>query len=58
MSKRNPGRCKPRANSGSNVLVAEDDDPQWVDRLARTRWVVEQLRGCEVMVFADELDLH
>jgi putative transposase len=39
-------------------LVAKDDDPQRVDRLARIRWTFEQLKRCETMVFADELDIH
>jgi putative transposase len=39
-------------------LVAKDDDPQRVDRLARIRFVYEQLRLCEALVFADELDIH
>jgi transposase len=39
-------------------LVARDDDPQRVDRLARIRWVFEQLSCGEAMVFADELDIH
>ena len=39
-------------------LVAKDDDPQRVTRLARIRWVFEQLKRDEAMVFADELDLH
>jgi putative transposase len=39
-------------------LVATDDDPQRVDRLARIRWVFEQLHHYEAMVFADELDIH
>ena len=39
-------------------LVAKDDDPQRVNRLARIRYRVEQLRLCEAMVFADELDIH
>ena len=38
-------------------LVAKDDDPQRVDRLARIRYVFEQLQPCEAMVFADELDI-
>jgi hypothetical protein len=29
-----------------------------VDRLACIRWVYEQLRLWEAMVFADELDIH
>jgi putative transposase len=39
-------------------LVAKDDDPRRVDRLARIRYVVEQLKLWEALVFADELDIH
>jgi transposase len=39
-------------------LVAKDDDPQRVHRLARIRYVFEQLKVYEALVFADELDLH
>jgi transposase len=39
-------------------LVAKDDDPQRIDRLARIRWVFEQLKRGEAMLFADELDIH
>ena len=39
-------------------LVAKDDDPQRVERLARIRFHREQLQAQEVMVFADELDIH
>jgi putative transposase len=39
-------------------LVARDDDPRRVDRLARIRFVFEQLRLCEALVVADELDIH
>jgi putative transposase len=39
-------------------LVAKDDDPQRVDRLARIRFVYEHLQPCEALVFADELDIH
>jgi transposase len=39
-------------------LVAKDDDPHRVERLARIRYVCEQLKGGEAMVFADELDIH
>jgi hypothetical protein len=39
-------------------LVAKDHDPQRVNRLARIRWVFEQLTGDEAMVFADERDIH
>ena len=39
-------------------LVAKDDDPHRVTRLARIRFVFEQRKRCEAMVFADELDIH
>jgi putative transposase len=39
-------------------LVAKDDDPRRVERLARIRFIFEQLTGDEAMVFADELDIH
>lgn len=39
-------------------LVAKDDDPQRVTRLARIRGVFEHLQPHEVLVFADELDIH
>src|SRR6266511_3695884 len=39
-------------------LVAKDDDLHRIARLARIRWVFEQLKFCEGMVFADELDIH
>jgi putative transposase len=39
-------------------LVAKDDDPHRVERLARIRDVFEHLKLCEAMVFADELDIH
>jgi putative transposase len=39
-------------------LVAKDDDPHRVGRLARIRFVYEQLQLCEAIVFADELDIH
>jgi transposase len=39
-------------------LVAKDDDPQRVNRLARIRWGFEQLKQCEAMVCADELAIH
>jgi transposase len=38
--------------------VAKDDDPHRVARLARIRFQHEHLRADEVMVFADELDIH
>jgi transposase len=40
------------------TLVAKADAPQRVDRLARIRWVCEQLRRHEALVLADELDIH
>jgi DDE superfamily endonuclease len=39
-------------------LVAKDDDPHRVERLARIRFVYEQWRLCEAIVCADELDIH
>ena len=39
-------------------LVAKDDDPQRIARLAQIRFQHERLRAHEVMVFADELDIH
>jgi transposase len=39
-------------------LVAKDDDPHRIGRLARIRFHAETLQAQEVMVFADELDMH
>ena len=39
-------------------LVAKDNDPHRIARLARIRYRFEQLKLCEAMVFADELDIH
>jgi transposase len=39
-------------------LVAKDDAPHRVERVARIRFAAEQLRRCETIVCADELDLH
>src|SRR5215217_7866897 len=39
-------------------LVAKDNDPQRVERLARIRFHHENLQAHEVMFFADELDMH
>src|ERR687895_1604754 len=39
-------------------LVAKDDDPRRVTRLARIRYVFEQRQLTEALVFADELDVH
>ena len=38
-------------------LVATDDDPHRVERLARIRWVDEHLQRWEALVCADELDI-
>lgn len=39
-------------------LVAKDDDPHRIERLARIRFQSEHLQAHERMVFADELDIH
>jgi transposase len=39
-------------------LVAKDDDPHRIERLARIRFVHDNLPAHEIMVFADELDIH
>jgi transposase len=39
-------------------LVAKDDDPHRVERLARMRWVYERLQWWEALVCADELAIH
>jgi hypothetical protein len=39
-------------------LVATEDNPQRVERLAQIRFSVEQLPAHEVMVFADALNFH
>jgi putative transposase len=39
-------------------LAAKDDDPHRIARLARIRYVFEQLKLWEALVFADELDIH
>jgi len=39
-------------------LVARDDDPQRVNKLARIRFCVENLGSRAALVFADELDIH
>ena len=39
-------------------LVAKDDDPRRVERLARLRVTFEQLKCPKAMVFADQLDIH
>jgi transposase len=39
-------------------LMAKDNDPHRVERLARSRFVYEPLRSSEALVCADELDMH
>lgn len=39
-------------------VVAKDDDPQRVEKLARIRLAVEQLRAGVALFFADELDIN
>jgi transposase len=39
-------------------LAAKDNDPERVSKLARIRLVWETLRPREVLLFADELDIH
>jgi len=39
-------------------LIAKDDDPQRVEKLARIRWVFEHLGAKQLLLFADELDIH
>jgi transposase len=38
-------------------LMAKDDDPQRVEKLARIRYAFEQLRAGAALFFADELDI-
>jgi transposase len=39
-------------------LVARDDDPERIEKLARSRHIYETLGKREVLLFADELDIH
>jgi transposase len=39
-------------------LAAKDNDPQRAPKLAHIRWVWETLRPRQVLLFADELDIH
>jgi putative transposase len=39
-------------------LVARDDDPERIEKLARIRYIHETLGRREVLLFADELDIH
>jgi DDE superfamily endonuclease len=42
----------------STTWAAKDDDPQRVEKLARIRLAVEQLRAGAALFFADELDIN
>jgi len=39
-------------------LAAKDDDPQRISKLARIRWIFEHLGPKQLLLFADELDIH
>ena len=39
-------------------LIAKDDDPQRAEKLARIRWIFERLGADQLLLFADELDIH
>lgn len=39
-------------------LAAKDDDPQRIEKLARIRWIFEHLGPKQLLLFADELDIH
>ena len=39
-------------------LIARDDDPQRIAKLARIRFCLENLAQKAVLIFADELDIH
>lgn len=39
-------------------LVARDDDPERIEKLARIRYIWETLGKRAIMLFADELDIH
>jgi transposase len=39
-------------------LAAKDDDPQRIEKLARIRWIWEHLGPKQLLLFADELDIH
>jgi len=39
-------------------LSAKDDDPQRIEKLARIRWIFEHITPKQLLVFADELDIH
>jgi transposase len=39
-------------------LAAKDDDPDRVNKLARIRWLFEHITPKQLLLFADELDIH
>jgi transposase len=39
-------------------LIAKDDDPQRIEKLARIRWIFEHPSPKQLLLFADELDIH
>ncbi|MGA9768575.1 MAG: IS630 family transposase [Blastocatellia bacterium] len=39
-------------------LAAKDDDPQRIEKLARIRWIFEHISPKQLLLFADELDIH
>jgi transposase len=39
-------------------LAAKDDDPDRVNKLARIRWLFEHITPNQLLLFADELDIH
>jgi transposase len=39
-------------------LAAKDDDPDRVNKLARIRWLFEHITSKQLLLFADELDIH
>jgi transposase len=39
-------------------LIAKDDDPQRIEKLARIRSIFEHLGPNQLLLFADELDIH
>ena len=39
-------------------LIAKDDDPQRIEKLARIRSIFEHLTAKQLLLFADELDIH
>jgi transposase len=39
-------------------LAAKDDDPLRVEKLARIRWLFEHIGPKQLLLFADELDIH